>query len=203
MYEGFVDEYEEKDYLPGRKTQKFARIYEEDEARVKSDYHAQRQQNSSSNCREVNQNAQRREDLGFQLIRRPTKSNDFRTTLVDDLQRDDRHRRDEVYHDAQRREDLGFQYARRPMKSNDFRPTLVDDFQRDDRNRRRHDVDGQLSPNIVDSFCSYLNSGNGNNGKEDRQYRGSSGHQHHDDSDDDKYRLMKNPVCNSSYYKDK
>ena len=203
MYEGFVDEYEEKDYLPGRKTQKFARIYEEDEARVKSDYHAQRQQNSSSNCREVNQNAQRREDLGFQLIRRPTKSNDFRTTLVDDLQRDDRHRRDEVYHDAQRREDLGFQYARRPMKSNDFRPTLVDDFQRDDRNRRRHDVDGQLSPNIVDSFCSYLNSGNGNNGKEDRQYRGSSGHQHHDDSDDDKYRLMKNRVCNSSYYKDK
>ena len=203
MYEGFVDEYEEKDYLPGRKTQKFARIYEEDEARVKSDYHAQRQQNSSSNCREVNQNAQRREDLGFQLIRRPTKSNDFRTTLVDDFQRDDRHRRDEVYHDAQRREDLGFQYARRPMKSNDFRPTLVDDFQRDDRNRRRHDVDGQLSPNIVDSFCSYLNSGNGNNGKEDRQYRGSSGHQHHDDSDDDKYRLMKNPVCNSSYYQDK
>ena len=89
------------------------------------------------------------------------------------------------------------------MKSNDFRPTLVDDFQRDDRNRRRHDVDGQLSPNIVDSFCSYLNSGNGNNGKEDRQYRGSSGHQHHDDSDDDKYRLMKNRVCNSSYYKDK
>ena len=200
MYEGFVDEYEEKDYLPGRKTQKFARIYEEDEARVKSDYHAQRQQNSSSNCREVNQNAQRREDLGFQLIRRPTKSNDFRTTLVDDLQRDDRHRRDEVYHDAQRREDLGFQYARRPMKSNDFRPTLVDDFQRDDRNRRRHDVDGQLSPNIVDSFCSYLNSGNGNNGKEDRQYRGSSGHQHHDDSDDDKYRLMKNPVRSSSSY---
>ena len=203
MYEGFVDEYEEKDYLPGRKTQKFARIYEEDEARVKSDYHAQRQQNSSSNCREVNQNAQRREDLGFQLIRRPTKSNDFRTTLVDDLQRDDRHRRDEVYHDAQRREDLGFQYARRPTKSNDFRTTLVDDFQRDDRNRRRHDVDGQLSPNIVDSFCSYLNSGNGNNGKEDRQYRGSSGHQHHDDSDDDKYRLMKNPVRSSSYYLDK